>query len=671
MEYPFKSLMPLDEATARDGYYKDWTHIDADTFHQISELVKFIREKGYGSDTREAFAQALERVYHDAAMSGNANMEVSMARKHFKDLASRLGASDDKLNSATAQLAQKVGGGKLATLNDFDEETLNFIHDGTGGPISVESTPKNSSVTPLKIDGFEGKNFNLYVPSDHLVKGFFINATAQIITDAVNGAYAKVLVKGSEYYSLWRADGRYTPGNGVLVFQDENGDTISFIELNAYRNGVYRDVPYITFQTPPNTTHVLFNTKLGTFDSSYDSILVEGRTLSDELFRNKEVLKLFGADLVDLKTKGELNDFIASVKGTGGNLYNKASNHVEGMYVSTNGSILPAAGWSLADVPISEYSIVSIWKPDGNFGGQIGAIGFYKDDEKLGYSYVPETSGYYEGVGFVTLTLPAGTNRLLITTKASQSAFDNSDGLIVVEGEAINNNVLEARLVSVNGYDVPKIDASQSSKPYLDVKWTVVGDSLTETNSRSTKFYHEYIADELGFDVTNMGVSGTGYARTSENNTAFYQRINNIPLDTEVVTIFGSFNDLGSPLPLGTSRDTGTETIAGCINTTLDNLNTKLPLVPVGIIAPTPWHTTRPWLKESQGSLYVELLIQICMDRGLPLLDLYHTSGLRPWEESYRTLVYDKDPVGNGTHPNEIGHELISKRVREFVKTLI
>ena len=134
MEYPFKDLLPREEVTARQGYYKDWTHIDADTFHQISELVTFIREKGYGADTREAIAQALERVYHDAAMSGNANMEVSMARKHFKDLASRLDASDDKLTSATAQLAQKVGGGKLAGMADLGQDVKEAM---TGGSVAV------------------------------------------------------------------------------------------------------------------------------------------------------------------------------------------------------------------------------------------------------------------------------------------------------------------------------------------------------------------------------------------------------------------------------------------------------------------------------------------------------------------------------------------------------
>ena len=90
MEYPFKDSQPLDEATARTGYYRDWTHIDANTFHQISELAQFIREKGHGADTREAMAQALERVYHDAAQSGNANMEVSMARGAFNTLGQRL-----------------------------------------------------------------------------------------------------------------------------------------------------------------------------------------------------------------------------------------------------------------------------------------------------------------------------------------------------------------------------------------------------------------------------------------------------------------------------------------------------------------------------------------------------------------------------------------------------
>ena len=145
MEYPFKDLLPQDEVTARDGYYKDWTHIDADTFHQISELVKFIREKGYGADTREAIAQALERVYHDAMKSGNADMELSMARKHFKDLASRLDASDNDLRNINVDWINKNLGKLDATF--FDED---FITDLNNGVINYTNL-LDDSVTRKKL----------------------------------------------------------------------------------------------------------------------------------------------------------------------------------------------------------------------------------------------------------------------------------------------------------------------------------------------------------------------------------------------------------------------------------------------------------------------------------------------------------------------------------------
>ena len=118
MEYPFKDLQPLDEATARTGYYKDWTHIDADTFHQISELVKFIREKGYGSDTREAIAQALERVYHDASISGNANMEVSMARGGFDTLGERLSGEVFDMSRMGQDVKEAMTGGSVAVVGE-------------------------------------------------------------------------------------------------------------------------------------------------------------------------------------------------------------------------------------------------------------------------------------------------------------------------------------------------------------------------------------------------------------------------------------------------------------------------------------------------------------------------------------------------------------------------
>ena len=156
MEYPFKDLQPLDEATARTGYYKDWTHIDADTFHQISELVTFIREKGYGADTREAIAQALERVYHDALISGNANMEVSMARKHFKDLAARLDAGDAAVTASLTDLNNSLKNIDVKWINKnlgkLDQSFMSeeFLQQMVGNT-PINAVPADGSIITQKL----------------------------------------------------------------------------------------------------------------------------------------------------------------------------------------------------------------------------------------------------------------------------------------------------------------------------------------------------------------------------------------------------------------------------------------------------------------------------------------------------------------------------------------
>lgn len=200
-------------------------------------------------------------------------------------------------------------------------------------------------------------------------------------------------------------------------------------------------------------------------------------------------------------------------------------------------------------------------------------------------------------------------------------------------------------------------------------KWVCVGDSLTEINDRTTKHYFDYVADETGITTVNMGDSGSGYAREQDVGTAFYQRIGDCPTDADVVTIFGSFNDLGSGLPLGSADDTGTTTIAGCINTTIDNLQAVIPLVNLGIVAPTPWDTTQP---NTSGNAYnyVEMLNTICERRSIPFLDLWRCSNLRPWDSDFRELAYSKDE-GNGVHPDETGHKLIAPRFKAFLETLI
>ena len=224
-----------------------------------------------------------------------------------------------------------------------------------------------------------------------------------------------------------------------------------------------------------------------------------------------------------------------------------------------------------------------------------------------------------------------------------------------------NSTVAPCALYTQNGFNL--------KGKWEGKKWVCVGDSLTAENIRTTKHYFDYVADETGITTVNMGVSGSGYARMADSNQAFYQRISSCPTDADVVTIFGSFNDLGAGLPIGSVDDTGTDTLAGCINSTITNLQTVIPLVNLGIVAPTPWDTTQPATSGTDYN-YVEMIKAICERRSIPFLDLWRCSNLRPWDADFRELAYSKDG-GSGTHPDESGHKLIAPRFKGFLETLL
>ena len=209
---------------------------------------------------------------------------------------------------------------------------------------------------------------------------------------------------------------------------------------------------------------------------------------------------------------------------------------------------------------------------------------------------------------------------------------------------------------------------------YAGIKWAVFGDSLTEKNIRAKKSYYDYVGEELGVEIVNYGVSGTGYGKNRESGRAFYQRMSNIdPTAFDVMTIFGSGNDKSSGLPIGEITDKGDTTLCGCINATIDNFYSVAPNKPIGIVTPCPWVNTPPMDADNWMEHYANAIVGIARMRGIPCLDLYHCSGMRPWDEAFRIEFYNEDGVqDDGIHPNSKGHKVfLYSHFREFLKTLI
>ena len=245
-------------------------------------------------------------------------------------------------------------------------------------------------------------------------------------------------------------------------------------------------------------------------------------------------------------------------------------------------------------------------------------------------------------------------------------------------------------------FDPTKVIITESSKPCFDInfsssfvtrptlkglKWIGVGDSITEDNFRAKYHYHDYIKAETGLTFVNMGISGTGYKAEGSGDKAFYKRVVNMDTDADIITIFGGVNDVVlTDADIGTETDTGTATICGCVNTTLDAIESLYPAhMPIGIISPLPCACVdtvvnlhplqNPNDDTCRMAVFVEQLRLICKHRGIPFLDLFHQSNLRPWNEKCREKYFSCDSAksGDGLHPNGYGHRLIYRQIMDFV----
>lgn len=94
------------------------------------------------------------------------------------------------------------------------------------------------------------------------------------------------------------------------------------------------------------------------------------------------------------------------------------------------------------------------------------------------------------------------------------------------------------------------------------------------------------------------------------------------------------------------------------------------PNAKIGIITPTPWKSVTPWGTDDSMTKYADVLIAIAQRRGLPYLDLYRCSQLRPDDENFRANFYSRDG-DNGVHPDENGHERFHSQIREFLAKII
>lgn len=214
-----------------------------------------------------------------------------------------------------------------------------------------------------------------------------------------------------------------------------------------------------------------------------------------------------------------------------------------------------------------------------------------------------------------------------------------------------------------------KIESLDNRVYRKSLNWIAIGDSLTDvqTLGAGVDNYVNLVAKALGLNAINKGVSGTGYMNEQDVDRAFYQRIPNFTEAADILTIFGSFNDLGAG-NFGTAEDNDTTTVGGCMNATISAITTKYPDALIGLIAPTPWYESFDYETYPQYRQYVQLLQNVAQRYSIPFLNLFEGSNLRPWEATFKANYFRN---GDGVHPNTAGHRRFAGIIAEFIKGVI
>lgn len=626
--------------------------------NSIKELYKRIEELGEKITQIKyidvALARKLKKEYESLKkVIINENVQALLSDKIDNEINKTKTEINNKIKKINSQLVnidfKKVDKviarlkSENIDLDDLSSRTLQAIKGGEGTNFNLLNIPRDKSVDYEKTTFFNvEKSLNLFNKESITNVGYILDESNNgVLIENEDGAI-------SDYIPIKYEDNINTNTNWSGCFYDINKN---FISAKAFGTTSFA-VPSNCYYYRQNINMSVIDTIMICVNNQLPSKYVDysiNVTTTDEF---KNIINN-SIELEPDSTTFFKSDFL--------NLFDK-TNVTDGYIINDTGGLTEQANGCASDFIEIKENVNLYFSTKWN--------GAYYDENKK-FIKMKE-------FGTFTEVSPAGSKYIRVSVELTQKDSYMLSYYPIEQYHEYGKQLLFAN-VKLDMISNQLIETLKFNKNNLKNKtWAAVGDSLTEVNEATTKHYHDYISEETGIKVVNYGIGGTGYMRGYDNNNAFYQRVNNISSNVDVITIFGSGNDLGGNVgidKLGDINDADTTTICGCINKTFDNLFKKFPSTPIGVISPTPWQNYPTTIPNNNMELYVQKLEEICKLRGVKYLDLYHSSLLRPEDETNRNLCFynkaELDGNGDGVHPNEIGHKIIYPSFREFLKTLI
>lgn len=277
----------------------------------------------------------------------------------------------------------------------------------------------------------------------------------------------------------------------------------------------------------------------------------------------------------------------------------------------------------------------------------------------------------------------------LIDYCSTEMSTNMSETIMIPE----NGSYLEINEYLLNAQTtVEKAISVKEKLPLSGKTWTALGDSWTQLFSDQKKSYVNDVAEITGATAINSGGGGTGYIAGGPNNWNYQFYKHPVDANSDIVTVFGSFNDAyDGDFKFGQEGDTGTDTLWGALQHVLDHIYESAFGTQVGIIAPGPWGAINQHLSSNLkmstlttftdatinsmpirdfAEKYVQILHDFAKLNSLPFLDLYHYSGLRPWDSDFINKYYHGTNDTDTTHPNaDTMKQFIAPKIARFIES--
>lgn len=194
------------------------------------------------------------------------------------------------------------------------------------------------------------------------------------------------------------------------------------------------------------------------------------------------------------------------------------------------------------------------------------------------------------------------------------------------------------------------------------------GDSITQGNT-----WQNYLVSELGVVHTNLGLSSSCISSfdTWAISMSDDSRIDNIPLDTDILTIMGGTNDWVSRIDIGNLDDETRDTFIGGYKYMIEKIMTRIPKARIILMTPPfGYYNTGVGTGETNGVgknliEYINAVKSVAEYYKLPVINMYQDLGVNKFNKDNFLIVEDVQ-----VHPNVEGGKRIAGLVIGELKRL-